>query len=604
MRIHRQKFERAVTSRPEIRFRLLVFGFAVAGILLILRLGYLQIMQYGLYSLYASDQHELAKKLLPTRGQILVRDRADGTLHPLATNKLVWQVYAVPKEMKDPAAAAHALSSALGLPEADLVEKLMKRKDDPYELIAKDLDADTVDTVRKLGLDGLGYLETAARLYPEAGIGGQLLGFVAPHKDDGVRGQYGVEGAFDAELAGTPGSLVAEKDAGGRQISFGSTQFTEAVNGSDIILTVDRTIQYKACDLIQRAVQKHGADSGLLAVMDPNTGAVLADCASPDFNSAEYGKVKNLSVLNNPLTLGAYEPGSVYKAFTLAAGLDTGKISPKSTYVDAGLVQIDDITVKNSDGKAHGVQTMTDVLAESLNTGTVYIQQLIGKEPFRAYSEAFGFGKKTGIELTPESKGNLQSLEKKGKVASATASFGQGITVTPIQLLTAYAALGNSGKLMRPYLVDEIIKPDGTHIRTKPIVVNEPVSPRTARLVTGMLVSVVEVGHGKKAGVPGYWVAGKTGTAQVPRTDGLGYQKDVTIGSFAGYAPANDPKFVMLVEIEHPRDVQWAESSAAPLFGEMAKFLLTYMQVPPERPIGKPVPAAIPVSASSTTSTR
>jgi cell division protein FtsI (penicillin-binding protein 3)/stage V sporulation protein D (sporulation-specific penicillin-binding protein) len=247
---------------------------------------------------------------------------------------------------------------------------------------------------------------------------------------------------------------------------------------------------------------------------------------------------------------------------------------------------------------------MTDVLAESLNTGTVYVQQLVGKESFRNYVEAFGFGKKTGIELAPESKGNIQSLQNKGKVASATASFGQGITVTPIQLLAAYGAIANGGKLMRPYLVDEILKPDGSQTRTKPIVVSQSISARTARLITGMLVSVVEVGHGKRAGVPGYWVAGKTGTAQVPRTDGLGYQKDVSIGSFAGYAPANDPKFVMLVVIDHPRDVQWAESSAAPLFGEMADFLLTYMQVPPERPVGKSPPAPTPTAPPSATSTR
>ena len=232
---------------------------------------------------------------------------------------------------------------------------------------------------------------------------------------------------------------------------------------------------------------------------------------------------------------------------------------------------------------------------------------MLTKDVFRKYVEAFGFGKKTDVALTPEGKGNVSSLEKKGSIFAATGSYGQGITTTPIQLVTGYAALANGGKLVRPYIVDEIIHPDGSREKTKPQVLSTPVDPRTSRLISGMLVSVVENGHGKKAGVPGYWVAGKTGTAQVPRTDGLGYQKDVTIGSFAGYAPASDPRFVMLIKIDHPKDVQWAESSAAPLFGEMAKFLLTYLKVPPERSVTAPPPAPVtpvvpvPTSTSSTT---
>jgi cell division protein FtsI/penicillin-binding protein 2 len=601
MLIRPRRLDRTAAGQTELRFRVLVAGFALMGAVLILRLGYLQIAQYGMYSLYASDQHELAKKLLPTRGQILVRDRSDGSLHPLATNRLVYQIYGVPKAMKDPVAAAHALSQLLSVDDTDLVTRFTRRKDDPYELVIQNASADQAQAVRDLQLDGIGMLQTTARLYPEPGIGGQLIGFVAPDAQDGLKGKYGIEGAFDKELAGTPGSLLAEKDASGRELTFGSTEFSQATNGSDVILTIDRTIQYKACDLIQRAVAQHSADRGTLLVMDPNTGALLASCSSPDFDPSNYGKVKDLSDLNNPITLNAYEPGSIFKAVTLSAGLDTGKITPKTTYVDSGVADVDDIHIKNADLKAHGLQTMTDVLAMSLNTGTVFIQQLVGKDSFNSYVQSFGFGKKTGIEFSPESKGNISALSNKGKVAPATASFGQGITVTPIQILTAYAAMANGGKLLRPYVVDEIIKPDGTHVKTKPDIVGNPISSRTSRLITGMLVSVVEVGEGKHAAVPGYWVAGKTGTAQVARTDGRGYQKDVTIGSFAGYAPANDPKFVMLVKIDHPRDVQWAESSAAPLFGDMARYLLTYMQVSPERPITPPLPTK-PQSVTTSTS--
>ena len=326
---------------------------------------------------------------------------------------------------------------------------------------------------------------------------------------------------------------------------------------------------------------------------------MLALCSSPDFDPSNYGKVPDLSVLNNPVTLDAYEPGSVFKAFTMAAGLDANKINPKSTYLDKGVEEIDNFKIKDSDGVAHGVQDMTTVLDESLNLGTIFVQRQLGKDAFRQYVQAFGFGAKTGIGLTPESKGDVSSLAKKGDIWAATGSFGQGITTTAIQLAAAYASLANGGRLLRPYIVDEIIHPDGTREKTKPTVVSQPITARSSRLITGMLVSVVENGHGKKAGVPGYYVAGKTGTAQVASSKG-GYQKDVTIGSFAGYAPASDPKFVMVVRINHPRDVQWAESSAAPLFGQMAKFLLSYFQVPPERPVATPKETALFTQTTST----
>lgn len=586
------RFARGDQSRrtdPHGRFRFLLWAFLALGCLVVLRLGYLQIAQYGLYSLYASDQHELASKLLPTRGQILVRDRSDGGLHPLATNRLSWQVYAVPKDITNPDFIAQTVAPLLGLVEEEVKARIRKNPDDPYEPLAQDVSSEVIKELQATSTEGIGMIQSSARLYPERNIGGQLVGFVTRDEHGAMSGRYGIEGAYNELLAGTPGRLEAEKDAAGRRLTIGQTQLTEAVNGADVVLTIDRTVQYQTCGAIQRAVEKHSADGGSIVIMNPQTGAVIALCSYPDFNSAEYGKIKDLNVLNNPVMLHAYESGSVFKAFTLAMGLDLQKINPKSTYVDTGVEEIDGFRIKNADGKAYGLQTMTQVLDESLNTGTIFVQRAVGKDAFRRYAEAFGFGKKTGIELSPEAKGNISSLAKKGSIFAATASFGQGLTVTPIQLVAAYAALGNGGKLMRPYVVDEIIHPNGIREKTKPQVLSEPITKRTSRLISGMLTSVVENGHGKRAGVPGYWVAGKTGTAQVARSDGgVGYLKDVNIGSFAGYAPATDPKFAMLVKLDHPRDVEWAESSAAPLFGEMAAFLLRYYEVPPERSIKAP----------------
>jgi len=583
----------------------LMWFFLALGLIVVLRLGYLQIVEYGTYSLLASDQHDLATKLQPTRGQILVRDRSDGQLHPLASNKLTYQIYAVPREMKDAVTVAHALSLALGLDDVGTVSKLTSKPDSAYVAIAKDVDPAVANPLIAQHLEGVGIVKTSSRFYPEDAIGGQLIGFVSQDKDGNPRGQYGMEGSYDKILAGTPGSLTAEKDASGRQLVIGNTVLVSAVNGSDVLLTIDRSIQYKACDVIQKAVTQHGADSGSIVIMDPQTGAIMAMCSSPDFSPATFSKVKDLNVLNNPVTFVAYEPGSIFKPVTMAAGIDANKVSPKSTYVDNGFEEIDDFKIQNSDHLAHGVQTMTQVLDESLNTGAIFVQRQLGQDLFHRYITSFGFGTSTRIELTPESKGNIKSLDKKGNVFAATASFGQGITTTPLQMLASFGVLANGGKLMKPYLVEEIIHPDGTRERTKPLVLRSPISSRASRLVTGMLTSVVENGHGKRAGVPGYWVAGKTGTAQVPRTDGVaGYQKDVTIGSFAGYAPASDPKFVMLVKLDHPRDVQWAESSAAPVFGEMAKYLLTYLQVPPERTLTAPPPPPVTTTPTQkTTST-
>jgi cell division protein FtsI/penicillin-binding protein 2 len=515
----------------------------------------------------------------------------------LATNHEAWTIYAVPKNIKDTIAVAHELSSIVNIPDVDLVTRLNK-PDDPYELIMKNATSGVVEAVKAKVAEGIGYLRTTARLYPERGVSGQLIGFVGPDEQGNQVGKYGIEGGFEELLAGKPGSLIAQKDASGRRLAIGESKIQNAVDGSDIVLTIDRTIQYEACSSIKGAVEKHEADSGSIVVMDPETGAILAMCSFPDFDPSEYGKVKDLSDLNNPAVFTAYEPGSVFKPFTLAAGLDIEKINPKTTYEDKGFEEIDGFTVRNSDGKAYGIQTMTQVLDESLNTGTIFVQRQLGKDVFRKYVESFGFGKKTGIELSPEGKGNTSSLEKKGSIFAATGSYGQGITVTPIQLLAGYGALANGGKLLRPYVVSEIIHPDGSIEKTKTQEISRPISARTSRLISGMLVSVVENGHGKRAGVPGYWVAGKTGTAQVAKTDGAGYEKDITIGSFAGFAPSSDPKFVMMVKIDHPRDVQWAESSAAPLFGKMAKFLLNYLHVPPERELKELPPE--PVATTGT----
>jgi len=549
----------------------------------VLRLSKLQIADRQMYQILASDQHDMQAKIQPKRGRIFIRDKSDGQLYPLASNREAWSVYAVPKNMSDPVRVAHELSPVLGITDVDLIAKLTKSKDDPYEFLAKDVGYDTVLKIKDLHLEGIGFNTREARLYPEKNMGGQVVGLVTADEQDNLVGRYGIESSHQDYLAGRPGTLATEKDATGRRIIFAEQKFREAVDGTDLVLTLDRGVQYEACAKIRQGVLDYQAESGTVVVMDPKTGAILAMCSYPDFDPADFREVTDVSVFNNPAVFTSYEPGSVFKAVTMASGLEANKVNPKTVYEDKGVEKIDDFEIKNSDGKANGLQTMQQVMEKSLNTGTIFVQRQLGKPAFREYVKKFGFGQKTELGLKPESAGDISSLDKKGDVFAATASFGQGIMVTPIQLVAAYGALANQGKLMQPHIVSEMIYGDGRRETVQPEVRSQPISPRASRLITGMLISAVETGHGQKAAVPGYWVAAKTGTAQVAKKDGVGYEEGRIIATMLGYAPADDPKFVMLVKLDNPKAAAWAETSAAPIFGDLAAFILRYYDIAPDR---------------------
>ena len=572
-------------------FKVVIFAVVC---MLSLRLFSLQVLSYSAYKAAADGNHEFFQKLIPKRGEIFLREHDDDDvvdtaltdlngekLFPAVTNRDYQLLYAVPTLIHDPQAVAETLSPILGI-DVPVIQAKLEKQGDMYEVLAKKLTDDKVDAIKKLDISGLHFSSETYRFYPEKELGGQLFGFLG-HVGDGLKGLYGLEGYFDDILKGKEGSLKLEQDALGGIITIGDKKVQEAVDGSSLVLTIDRVVQMVTCDKLSAWVKLHGADGGSVVIMEPKTGAIIAMCSAPDFNPDEYGK-SDVGLYRNPAIFSPFEPGSIFKPFTVASGLDLGDITPTSTYTDTGSVVIGHDTIQNSDKKANGVQTMTDVLDKSLNTGTTYIARKVGWDNFKKYIKAFGFGALTGIEMDTEVPGTIASLDQKQEIYLATGSFGQGLTTTALQIANAYGAIANGGNLMQPYIVDEIIRPDGTHIKTQPKTIRRVISERAATLLSGMLVTVVRKGHGKHAGVPGYYVAGKTGTAQVPRKDGKGYEANVTIGSFAGFAPVDNPRFVMLVKIDHPRDVQWAESSAAPLFGDLAKFLLNYYKVPPDEP--------------------
>ncbi len=442
---------------------------------------------------------------------------------------------------------------------------------------------------KELKLDGIAFMLKAGRYYPENNIGSHILGFVGYDENGGDRGRYGLEGFFNEELFGTPGSVKTGRGAGGGLIIINDREYNKPINGSDIILTINKAIQFMACRKLNETAVKYGADGGTVIIMEPRTGAILAMCSWPDYDPNNYNEVEDIGVYNNPAIFAEYEPGSIFKSITMAAALDSGKVTPETVYNDEGKIMIEGWRkpIKNSDYETHGgwgVVNMNKVLEESLNTGAIFAMRQIGADVFAQYVKDFGFGEKSGIELETESAGDIRNLLAKNikPIDAAVASFGQGLTVTPLQMTVAYAAIANGGILMKPYLAREILHPDGERDITQPKQVRRVISERAAILLSGMLVNVVENGHAKKAAVSGYYVAGKTGTAQVAAKNKKGYS-DKTIHTFVGFAPVEDPRFVMLVKLDDPKGVKYAAGSATPLFGEIAEFLLNYLEVPKER---------------------
>jgi len=548
--------------------------------LIIFRVFNLQILRGDYFKALAENQHGIQQAINANRGEIYFSPINNGVPVLVATNVAKNMVFAVPKEVTDKPNTAAKLAKLLEMDLTEVANKVAGSGN--FSIIKKQVDDEVSKTLKAMDLPGIYLQAEDVRFYPEKDLASQVIGFLG-FKDDIRVGQYGVEGKYQKELAGSIGILDADTDPSGRWITTASRSFVPAVDGDDIYLTIDRTIQFKAEEVLKKTLAEHDAPSGSIVIVEPKTGAILAMASEPGFDLNNYGKVVDQSVFNNRVLSGDYEPGSIFKPITMAAAINEKKVTPQTTYVDAGELQIDDKLIKNSDPTPRGEQNMIEVLTESLNTGAVYAQQQIGNDKFKKYVERFGFGKSVDLGLSGQVEGNLDNLKRKGDIFFATASYGQGITVTPIQLIQAFTAIANGGKMMTPYVVRKIVHSDGSIDEPRPDTEEQILDTQTAVQVAGMMVEVVESGHGKKAAVSGYYIAGKTGTAQVAYKDRSGYDPNTNIGSFIGFGPVDDPRFLMLVRIDNPTSVKFAESTAAPAFGEIAGFILNYMQIPPSR---------------------
>jgi len=569
---------RETSANRSWRVYVLAFAVLFAGLMIIGKLYTLQVLARDDYRDIADRQHQMSSPIAAQRGEIFMQDEVEP--YPLAVNQALQMAYAVPREMEDGRAVAKALAPVLGLDERELDGKFSK-SDDMYEVVKKKLSDDEVAKIRELKLSGIYLQPETYRYYPGGELGAQLVGYVGSDGKD-YRGMYGLESFWEQELRGKEGMLKQKGDSRGRWISVSDREVNPAQNGDDLILTINHTVQFEVEKILRSSLEKYDAESGSVVVMEAKSGRILAIANAPSFDPNQYSTTEDISLFANPAVAQSYEPGSVFKPITSAIGIDDGKINPDTTYVDTGVVNEAGFDIHNSDMKSNGVQTMTQVLEKSLNTGVIYIEKLVGNKPFAEYIKRFGFGERTGIELPSESAGNIKNLENpKITINFFTASFGQGIMTTPLQLAVAYGALANEGTLMKPLIIDSIKHSDGSVEKMEPKEVRQAVSKDTAQMVGQMLRSVVLNGHGKRADVPGYQVGGKTGTAQVAKVGSKGYEEGTNIGSFAGYAPINDPQFVVVVDLYDPKNVEWAESSAAPTFGEVMKFLLEYYHVKP-----------------------
>lgn len=558
------------------RYYLLFVLILVAAGCILVRLFSLQIIKHNFYTALAQGQHEVLAKLIPHRGEIFIQEK--GLWHPLAVNRNYKTAFLVPREVVDKDEVAGQLAPILNLPVDKILEKL-KDSEDPYEPLVSKLSDETADKIKNLNLKGVHLTDEEWRWYPQGSLASHVLGFVGA-KDNEKIGQYGLEQYYETELAGKSGLLKSEKDALGRWLLMGDYTLEPADNGDQLYLTLDQNIQYVLEQKMKSLDEKWQVSGSCAIVMNPKTGAILAMAGWPDFDPNEYQKTFDVKSFLNPCIQERYEPGSVFKPVVMAAGLDTNKVTPDMTYTDTGSVQIGSYTIKNSQEKVYGLSSMTRVLEKSINTGAIFVQRLIGGEVFKNYIEAFGFDRVSGIDLASEATGNLSNIRENREINYATAAFGQGVSVTPLQMISAIAAIANEGKLMRPYVVEKVVEPNGQEKITRPQVTRQVITPQSANKLTAMLVSTVRNGY-DKIKVKNYFIAGKTGTAQIPSEGSRGYS-DETIHTFVGYAPAYNPKFIVLLKIDKPRGIQFASESLAPVFGDFAQYLFNYYQIPPE----------------------
>src|SRR3989344_3340362 len=558
----------------KLLFLLLLFG-------IMTRLFYWQVVRADELKAMAEGQHFENLQIPATRGDIKTSDGFS-----LATSRPNFLLYALPKtlteqEKKD---LATILAKLLSLGEKEYEETLKKEFSEKiaqnlyWVSLVKSLNFDMKNRINSLKLKGIGFSETSSRFYPEGSSSAQLLGFVGSNQRGEDTGYFGLEGFYNGELKGVAGNIRQERDALGLPIIFGQLLGTFKKDGKGLQTNIDRSVQFIVEQTLKRDVEKYGAKAASAIVMDPETGAILAMASYPSYDPANFTKYPK-EYYRNPVVADSYEPGSTFKVLVMAAAINEDLVEPDTKCDNcSGPISLGGFNIRTWNNQYKDSITMTETIIHSDNTGMVFAGKKLGIDKLYSYLENFGMGSNTNIDLQDESSADMRPKKEWKEIDLATASFGQGILVTPIQMIRAVATIANGGKLVEPQIA-KIIEGDNSNFEIKPKVVREVIRSDTAKILTEMMVKAVDEGEAKFAKPKGFKIAGKTGTAQIPIAGH--YDPNKTIASFVGFAPADNPKFVMLVRFDQPTASIYGSETAAPTFFAIAKQLFPYFKIAP-----------------------
>ncbi len=559
------------TFRGGIKTRLWVVSVLLFlfGAALIARLAFLQIIQHE--TLLAQSEKQYMGTVETQFGRGVIYDR---NLNELARNVEVESVYVTPSEILDRKKTARVLSATLKLDRDKVYKKISSKKH--FVWIKRKSGLDEVAALKQAGISGVGFVSEQKRFYPKRELAASVLGFVGIDN----QGLAGIEHAHQSRLKGTTIRQVTERDARGRNIQILDGLHNSISRSYDMVLTLDEVIQFTTEYHLKKQVERFKADSGMAVVMDPHTGEIYAMANVPQFNPNHYGAFPP-EVWKNNIVASSYEPGSIFKPIVAAAALDKGLARPQDIYFcENGKLKIGKAYIGEASDHKFGWLTMRDIIAKSSNIGAIKIAQQVGRKPFYEYIRKFGFGEKSGLSLPGESAGQLKDQKNWTGMSLASISFGHEIAVTPIQMVSALAAIANGGNLMAPHITKALIKDGKVVEQFKPKKVRRVISEKTSLQMVEILKSVVKSGTGKTADLEGFDVAGKTGTAQKYNIETQSYSKTEFISSFIGFTPADSPRIVILVMIDNPKGSHWGSVVAAPVFQKIAKKTLRYLNVP------------------------
>ena len=576
---------RKVTRDLVLRINILIFTYLFSIVLLIVRLFFIQVLNHEKYKTIAQEQYWDLSVLPAQRGDII---SSDGFI--LAGTQVHYLLYVEPKKVIDNNldALVDKLVTYKSFEEEEEFNDLTKHYKDRvfdilnsslyWSVLARNVTPVQKEEIEGLNISGIGFEEEPVRYYPEGSLASHVLGFVASNEDGTEQGYFGIEGALDEDLKGRPGRVLQEIDAIGNPILLGNYRFSESIKGRDIILTMNRSVQYIVEKALEEGMKKYGAKSGTVIVMNPYTADIIAMANFPTYRPDDFSVVKEDERKNLAISQ-TYEPGSVMKPLTVASGIDRGIVTPDSTFVDGGPVNYSGYVIDNWDYKHHGVQTVAQLLEKSNNVGSAWLGHKIGSQILYEYLTKFGIGTKSKIELEGEDTGEIRPYKTWTDIDLATAAFGQGVSATPLQVLSAFNVFANGGNLLLPKITSEIVDYDRS-IEMPTVIKERVISVKSADTMTQMLVRAAHYGEAQFFILKNYNIAGKTGTAQIP-VDGR-YDPRKTNVTFAGYL-AGSKKFSMIVKLEEPQTSIYAAETAVPLWMDIADALIKYYGIPADR---------------------